>query len=118
MHCCRFNKVKYTIQAVHSPPHATSSAATADSLRQIEAKLLQKKTQLQTFGAEFRQACLPYSAAFAHAAFANEAMALMYACTAVSFTVQARQQAFLKSYAQVYIFLVAILSEFKTMFTW
>lgn len=60
VHHCRFNKVKYSVQAVHTPPHATDSTATADTLRQVEAKLLQKKTQLQSFGAEFRQACILY----------------------------------------------------------
>lgn len=57
---CRFSKVKYTLQAVHTSSQATPAASTADSLQQVEAQLLKKKTELQTFGTEFRQASTLY----------------------------------------------------------
>ena len=57
---CRFNRVRYTIQAVHTAATADQSLAPiADAVQQVEAKLLQKKTELRKFESEFRQVCKP-----------------------------------------------------------
>lgn len=57
---CRFNRVRYTIQAVHTAATADQSLAPiADAVQQVEAKLLQKKTELRKFESEFRQVSKP-----------------------------------------------------------
>ena len=52
---CRFNRVRYTIQAVHTSSQAGSLPPSVDALRQVEAKLLTKKVELRQFESEFRQ---------------------------------------------------------------
>ena len=52
---CRFNRVRYTIQAVHTMSTDRSLAPIADIVQQVEAKLLRKKTELRQFESEYRQ---------------------------------------------------------------
>ena len=52
---CRFNRVRYTIQAVHTMSTDRSLAPIADTVQQVEAKLLRKKTELRQFESEYRQ---------------------------------------------------------------
>lgn len=59
---CRFNKVKFSVQAVHTPASQASSAQSAQSaeaVRQVEAKLLQKKSELRQFESQYRQVSSP-----------------------------------------------------------
>lgn len=50
-----FNRVRYTIQAVHTSSQGSPQAPSADAVQQVEAKLLQKKTELRRFETEYRQ---------------------------------------------------------------
>lgn len=50
-----FNRVRYTIQAVHTMSTDRSLAPIADTVQQVEAKLLRKKTELRQFESEYRQ---------------------------------------------------------------
>ena len=50
---CRFNKVRFTIQAVHTA--ASQPSASAAEVQKVEAQLLQKKSEMRLFESQYRQ---------------------------------------------------------------
>ena len=50
---CRFNKVRFTVQAVHTA--ASQPSASAAEVQKLEAQLLQKKSEMRQFESQYRQ---------------------------------------------------------------
>lgn len=49
----RFNKVRFSIQAVHTA--ASRSSSSVEAVQQVEERLLQKKSEMRQFESKYRQ---------------------------------------------------------------